>query len=175
MKRTKEAAKNRGTWDINKTSINGGLKLLTYPFKNVFSGFEKTEAVKGIFGRDARKVLSKLRVLLFNSPIGGYMYIDEKEGVLCCNLDYLRNGDKRGIYLDVIHELVHVRQLMEGLKLFDEQFEYIERPTELEAYRVAVAEARRIGMGEKELREYLDVEWLSKKEFSRFLKKLGIG
>lgn len=166
--------KSRKHAGVEETKVNSKAKLLTYPFTEIFVGFEKVKAVQAIFGKDTKRRLSKLRVLLFNSPIGGYMYVDDREGVLCCNLDYLREGDKRHVYLDVIHELVHIWQLSKGLELFEERFEYINRPTELDAYKVAVAEARRIGMSEKEIEYYLRVEWVSDKEFAKFLKNLGM-
>jgi hypothetical protein len=75
--------------------------------------------------------------------------------------------------LDIIHELVHVRQFMEGKELFDSDFTYIERPTEVEAYRVAVEEAKRLGLSEERICAYLKTEWMSAKDFKRLTKSLG--
>jgi len=44
---------------------------------------------------------------------------------------------KTNSYHDIIHELVHVRQFQERCKLFDEDFDYVERPTEVEASGIA--------------------------------------
>ena len=64
---------------------------------------------------------------------------------------YLNNGDKTDIYLDLIHELCHVKQFMEGKELFDPRYDYVDRPTEIEAYRYAVKEARRIGLSDERI------------------------
>jgi hypothetical protein len=50
----------------------------------------------------------------------------------------------------------------------------VDRPTEIEAYRVAVDEARRIGLTEAEVVDYLKVEWVSEEDFHRFLVTLGV-
>jgi hypothetical protein len=87
---------------------------------------------------------------------------------------YLNNGDLIDIYLDVIHELVHVRQFMEGKKLFDDNYSYIERPTEVEAYRYAVEEARRIGLNDERILQYLKTEWMSADDLTRLAKILNV-
>ena len=130
-------------------------------------------AVKEIFGTDTEKVLSGLEVEFFSSRFG-YMGVSDEDGHLFVSADYLKNGDSLGIYLDVIHELVHVKQFREGKELFDETYEYADRPTELEAYRIAVKEARRLGMGNDEIFEYLKVTWLEEKEVRRLAENVGV-
>jgi len=78
------------------------------------------------------------------------------------------------LYLDVIHELVHIRQLREGKQLFDNGYEYVDRPTELEAYKVGVDEARRVGMSEEEVFEYLKADGMSEGEVRKLAKNLGV-
>ena len=75
----------------------------------------------------------------------------------------------------MLHELTHVKQFREGKELYDRSYAYFERPTEIEAYQVAVEEARRIGMDEKEIAEYLRVEWVTEQEFMRFVSKMRVG
>jgi len=77
-------------------------------------------------------------------------------------------------YLDIVHELVHVRQYREGKPLFDESFEYHERPTELEAYSHAVKEARRLGLSDDEIFEYLKVDWMSEEEVRKLSRTLDV-
>src|SRR5213593_2375124 len=60
------------------------------------------------------------------------MGVSDEDGHLVVSTHYLRTGKRRDIYLDVIHELVHVRQFREGKELFPEGFEY---PRILEALR----------------------------------------
>jgi hypothetical protein len=74
----------------------------------------------------------------------------------------------------VLHELAHVKQFREGKELYDRRFAYFERPTEIEAYAVAVEEARRIGMGKEEIVEYLKVEWVTEEEFAKFVAMMRI-
>ncbi len=90
------------------------------------------------------------------------------------NPEYLKTGQERHLYLDVIHELTHVRQFREGKELYDRRFPYFERPTEIEAYRVAVEEARRMGMDKEEIIDYLRVEWVTEEEFMRFVSMMRI-
>jgi hypothetical protein len=57
---------------------------------------------------------------------------------------------------------------------FGKRFEYVDRPTELEAYRHTVKEARRLGMSDEEIAEYLKVTWLDTAEVSRLARHLGV-
>jgi hypothetical protein len=138
-----------------------------------FKGFERVPAVREIFGDQTEQVLRGLKVEFFGSRFG-YMGVSDEDGHLLVSSHYLKNGDSRGIYLDVVHELVHVRQYMEGKELFDESFEYADRPTELEAYRHCLKEGRRLGMSDHELYEYLKVTWLDEDEVKRLAKNLGV-
>ena len=81
-------------------------------FAEYFKGFEKVEAVRGIFGEKTDEVLHNLNVEI--SWIMGYMFVDGSDGHLVISKNYLNSGDKTDIYLDLIHELCHVKQFMEG-------------------------------------------------------------
>jgi GNAT superfamily N-acetyltransferase len=144
----------------------------TKPFTEVFSGFEAVGAVRQLFGSDTEEVIAKLKISL-DSP-RGYLRVDGETGNVIINPEYLKTGHERHLYLDVIHELAHVRQFREGKELYDRRFAYFERPTEIEAYRVAVEEARRIGMDKEEIVEYLRVEWVTEDEFTRFVSMMRI-
>ena len=141
-------------------------------FANVFEGFELVPAVRAIFGEKTDMVLDNLSVEITES--GGYMRINDKKGSIVVNAGYLREGSEVDIYLDVVHELVHIRQHAEGKELWDKKYEYVDRPTEIEAYKVAVREARRIGMTEAQVAQYLKVEWIPEKAFQRFLRNVGV-
>jgi GNAT superfamily N-acetyltransferase len=142
----------------------------TRQFVEVFSGFEVVEAVRRLFGPDTDKVISKLKISL-DSP-RGYLRVDGQTGNIIINPEYLKTGHERHLYLDVIHELTHVKQFREGKELYDRRYAYFERPTEIEAYQAAVDEARRIGMDREEIIEYLRVEWVTEEEFQRFVSKM---
>lgn len=147
--------------------------IVTQHFTDYFKGFEKVAGVRDIFGDETEKVLSELRVEFFSSKFG-YMGVSDEDGHLIVSAYYLRNGDSVSKYLDVLHELVHVRQYREGRELFDETYEYYERPTELEAYRHAVKEARKLGMPDSEIFEYLKVDWMNEDEVRRLARNIGV-
>lgn len=142
------------------------------PFTNVFSGFERVRAVKAIFGSRTKEVLDNLSVEVTEGR--GYMRVSDDESSIMVSAKYLREGSEVDVYLDVIHELVHIRQHIEGKELWDRRYEYVDRPTEIEAYRVAVKEARRLSMTEAQVVQYLKVEWISDEDFQRFLKNIGV-
>ena len=142
------------------------------PFLRVFGGFEKVKAVRAIFGHRTDEVLGNLSVEVTNSR--GYMRINDEKGSIVINAKYLKEGKEMDVYLDVIHELVHIRQHHEGRELWDKDYKYTDRPTEIEAYRAAVKEARRLGLSEEQLVEYLKVEWIPEVEFRSFLENVGV-
>jgi hypothetical protein len=96
------------------------------------------------------------------------------DGHIMVNARYLNAGDRVDIYLDLIHELVHVKQFMDGKELFDHRYSYVDRPTEIEAYRHAVEEARKIGLSDERICEYLKTEWMSDEDLRRLAKALNV-
>ncbi|MCI4364565.1 MAG: hypothetical protein L3K10_00650 [Thermoplasmata archaeon] len=78
------------------------------------------------------------------------------------------------VYLDIYHELCHILQRHGGANLFEPGVSYVERWTEVEAYRFVVLEARRLGVSDEFLREYLRVEWITKREHLALLKTLDV-
>jgi hypothetical protein len=63
---------------------------------------------------------------------------------------------------------------MEGKDLFDDRYEYVERPTEIEAYRYTVKEARRLGLNDQRIIEYLKTEWMSQSDLEKLANYVGI-
>lgn len=143
----------------------------TRMFMDYFKGFEKKEAVRGIFGDKTEDVLANLKVELVWF---GYMGVDNTDGHLLVNGRYLNSGNKVEIYLDVVHELCHVKQWMEGKDLFDPNYEYVDRPTEVEAYRYAVQEAKRLKLSNTQILEYLKTEWISKQDLKRLVENIDV-
>lgn len=142
------------------------------PFTDYFTGLEKSEAVRRIFGEKTDEVLRNLKVEF--SALGGYMGVNPADGCVIVNTRYLNEGDRVDIYLDLIHELVHVKQLREGKELFDPNYSYVERPTEIEAYRYAVEEAKRMGLSDERICEYLKTEWMTNEDLKRLAKTLNV-
>ena len=158
---------------IPEVQIPTRVPIALHGFTEFFKGFEEIPAVRSIFGEETVKVLKGLKVEFFSSKFG-YMGVSDEDGHLIVSAYYLREGELVSKYLDVVHELVHVRQFMEGKPLFDENYEYYNRPTELEAYKLAIAEGRRLGMSDKELFDYLKVDWMDEDEVRKLAKNLGV-
>ena len=144
----------------------------SYFLPQVFHGLDRAEALKPILGDDLAGALAAIKVDVSDEDL--YAYVDDEDGRLVVGLEHITTSDPRIVYLDVVHELVHVRQLRDGRELYDRRYRYVDRPTEVEAYKVAVQEARRIGMGVPEIFDYLHVEWISAEEHRRLAMRLGV-
>jgi hypothetical protein len=155
-----------------KVTIPRKVEVSMHRFTDFFKGFENVAAVKEVFGEDTEKVLKSLMVEF--AGIRGYMGVNESDGHLIIGARYLNEGRMIDIYLDVIHELVHVKQFLDGRELFDSDYSYVERPTEVEAYRHAVKEAKRLGMNDDRICEYLKTEWMSDDDLQRLAKTVGV-
>jgi hypothetical protein len=142
-----------------------------YPLLRVFEGFDRSPAIEKIFpgGEPALD-----GVMLKIGPSPKYMRVMQDDGCIHIGRHYLRTGDLLHLYLDLIHEVVHVRQQREGRALYDMRFRYIDRPTELEAMTITVEEARRCGMEEGEIIDYLKVPWITADEHRELVLRLGL-
>lgn len=108
----------------------------------------------------------------------GYCYVDVKIPAIVLSEEYYAKANPLDLYLDLIHELTHLRQLAEGENIWDHSLAYIDRPTEIEGYAVAVEEGMRLGMAEDDVIRHLSNPWMSDEEVARlrgnidrFLKK----
>ena len=153
-------------------NITRKVPVATYPFLDYFKGFETTEAVKRIFGEHTESVIRNLKVEFGGRR--GYMGVSEIDGHLMVSAEYFNKGDIIDIYLDVIHELTHVKQFLDGKELFDNHYSYVERPTEIEAFRNALNEARRLGLSEKRIGQYLRTDWMTDEDFLQLAKTLNV-
>lgn len=144
-----------------------------YPFTRFFRGFESVPTVRKLFGGRTGRVLRSLRVEFFSARFG-YMGTSDVDGHLLVSTHHLRDSPLRTVYLDVVHELCHVRQFRQGRKLFYPRLSYVDAPSEIEAYRLTVEEGRRIGMTDRELLDYLKVEWITPAELRRLARRCGV-
>jgi len=87
---------------------------------------------------------------------------------------HLRESPALILFLDIFHELCHVLQRRAGRELFDRKVSYVRRSTEIEAYEFAIREARRLGVSDATLREYLKVEWVTESEIEELYVTLGV-
>ena len=96
------------------------------------------------------------------------------EDCIVVGQSHLRESPEMILYLDIYHELCHLLQRHAGANLWEPGLSYVERTTEIEAYRFVVDEAKALGVPDDYLREYLKVEWISKKEHDQLLSTLGV-
>jgi len=78
------------------------------------------------------------------------------------------------LFMDIFHELCHVLQRHGGANLWAPGVSYVKRWTEVEAYRFVVGEARRLGVSDDFLRDYLRVDWISEGEHRELLESLEV-
>ncbi len=155
-----------------KVKISRNAKVSMYRFLDYFKGFEDIDIVRRLFGEKTTEVVQSLKVEFIGRK--GYMGVSDADGHLIISAEYLKNGDIIDIYLDVIHELTHVRQHLDGKELFDNHFNYVDRPTEIEAYLNAVEEAQRLGLSQERICEYLRTEWMTDDDFSKLANIVGV-
>lgn len=154
--------------------LQRGLRNGVHKLTDLVEGLEHARGLALLFPDEAQRLAFLRSVEVYVSPFHGYMWIDDTKGRVVVSGDYLRNGDEQGLFLDLVHELVHIVQHREGRDLWDETYNYVDRPTEVEAYRVAVAEARELGLGDEALCEYLHVPWVSDEEHARLCATVGV-
>jgi hypothetical protein len=63
---------------------------------------------------------------------------------------------------------------MDGKELFNRRFKYVENPTEIEAYCIAVEEARRLGLSEERICSYLQTERMTDEDLLVLAKALNV-
>ena len=155
--------------------VNRDLPAGRYILPQVFAGLEDVQTLNRCIHDSSllRRILGETEVTLTANGTR-YMHVDDEDGSLVVGLQYLRDADEQYLYLDIIHELVHVKQYLDGRELFDDEYSYADRPTEIEAYQYTVEEGRRLGMTNEEIARYLYVEWITGKEFARMLGTLGV-
>ena len=112
-----------------------------YKLSEIFTGLESSSALHKVFGSRSQmaKILRHLKLRVEHNDSG--LWLDRDTGTICIGSKHLTTAKSDFLYLDVIHVLVHVRQFLEGKELYDQAFEYVDRPTELEAYRTKIGRA----------------------------------
>ena len=154
--------------------INRNVTPGSYSLAEIFDGLIEVPILSKVFKtkKELDDVFSKTRVIVEESD--HYMYVKNDDASIIIGLEHLKNSDSKILYLDIIHELVHVMQQRKGLDLYDKSFAYVDRPTEIEAYEIAVMEAKNLGMNNKEILDYLFVEWITPEEHKRLASHVGI-
>ena len=145
-----------------------------YRLPEIFEGLADSPAMVELIQdhEERNHILNETVIDLIDSE--GYMYVEQSDGRLVLGTQYLREASEQFLYLDAIHELVHIKQFREGANLYDSRFSYVDRPTEIEAYKLTVKEARRLGMSDSEIADYLLVDWITRKERDKLARRLGV-
>jgi hypothetical protein len=154
--------------------INRNIRPGNYSLADIFSDIGLNPVLSKIFRskQEIEAVLSNTVVIIADKD--HYMSVDNNNGSITIGLHHLLYSDVATLYLDIIHELVHVRQQRDGLDLYDKSKAYVDRETEIEAYALALKEARKIGLTEKEILNYLWVEWITPEEHMRLARTLKV-
>ena len=145
-----------------------------YKFTQIFIGVENSQTLLRVFGstRNTLKIIHHLKLRIVDSDWG--VWLDHNTGAVCVGIKYLTAAKLSYLYLDVVHVLVHVKQFLDGKDLFDQTFEYVDRPTEIEAYRYTVEEAKKLEMTENDILRYLRVDAVDDTELGRLIEKIGV-
>ena len=117
-------------------------------------------------------VIAHTKVFVVDRP--NEMFVDNDDGSITIGLTHLRQASDEFLYLDIIHELCHVKQHLQGRNLYDRSKAYVDRETEIEAYQVTVQEARRIGLKDEAIANYLRVSWITPEEHKRLVRRLDV-
>ena len=154
--------------------INRSLEPGRYRLEEVFIDIGRCDAVGRIFpsAEEVEAVLAAAQVVVADHRYE--IFVDNDDGTITIGLRYLRNASPETLYLDIIHELCHVRQHRQGRNLYDRSRPYVDRDTEIEAYEITVAEARRLGLGDRAIASYLCVSWITPEEHRRLAARMGV-
>jgi hypothetical protein len=144
-----------------------------YPYRALLPRLAESPAVRRIESSSIPlgRLLDSARVRI--APGDGYIWIDDEAPAIVLVEEYYLHGSRLDLYLDLIHELTHLRQLAEGKNVWDERFRYVERPTEIEGYAVAIEEGLRLGMSEAEIMSHLSNPWMTNDEVRRLRENVG--
>ena len=159
---------------VRSFHVRRGAPVGEYKLSEVFTGLDTSSALLKVFGSKAQmaKTMKHLKLRVERGDSG--LWLDRDTGTICIGIKHLTAAKSDFLYLDVIHVLVHVKQFLEGKELYDQAFEYVDRPTELEAYRTTVAEARRVGMEEGEILKYLRMDAVDDSELGKLMERIGV-
>lgn len=143
-----------------------------HPYRSLLPRFEESPVARRIESPaiPIGSLLDNARVKI--KPGDGYIWVDIKIPAIVLIEDYYHRADPLDLYLDLAHELTHLRQLAEGKNLWDQSLHYVDRPTEIEGYAVAVQEGFRLGMTDEDIRDHLSNPWMNDNEVDRLIANI---
>jgi hypothetical protein len=163
-----------------------------YPLLEVFRGLERTVPFQKYPGddREVRRIARETWTYLSDGPgwmyvaprrtppevrAAGFRMVETSDDAIVVARNHLKNSPALYVYLDLLHEFLHILQRHQGRELWPARLPYADRPTEVEAYSFSVVEARRLGVPDSYLRKYLHVPWIGRREFRHLLENVGVG
>jgi hypothetical protein len=149
-------------------SIRHNLSVGTYKLTNVVDGLENSVALNKIYRSELEGVMNTTLVDVVSKP--WQIWVDRGSKRIRVNKDYLSETDSGTLYLDFVHEMVHLWQIDEGKNVFDQSVSYVDKPTEIEAYRYTIEDAKQIGFNTINIIDYLNVRWIDNEEHQRLVK-----
>ncbi|MDO9541234.1 MAG: hypothetical protein Q7J98_02780 [Kiritimatiellia bacterium] len=154
--------------------INRRLEPGRYPLTDVFADIRACEILSDIFADEKEIDAVIARTMVSVGDIPHEIFVDNDDASIIIGLKHLRETSDEILYLDIIHELCHVKQHLQGRDLYDRSKAYVDRETEIEAYEITVREARRIGLTDDAILNYLRVSWITSEEHERLARTLGV-
>jgi uncharacterized protein (TIGR00369 family) len=154
--------------------INRDIEPGEHKITDIFPDIRMSPALIDIFGTPeaVEDILANHKVNVMDRRY--YMAVSNDDGTIFISLYHLQTSPEEILHLDIIHELVHVKQHKDGLDLFDRTVSYVDSRTEIDAYVVTVNEARRIGFTDDQIFRYLQVEWITPGEQVRLARHLNV-
>jgi len=158
----------------NVFRINRRLEPGQYRLEEVFADIRTCTVLRAVFADEEEidAIMARAKVFVVDRP--KEMFVDNDDGSITIGLMHLRHAPDVILYLDIIHELCHVKQHQEGRNLYDRDKSYVDRETEIEAYRITVQEARRIGLDDEAITNYLRVSWITPEEHRRLARRMDV-
>jgi hypothetical protein len=152
--------------------VNRSLGVGTHQYRLFLPRFEESPVVRLIEtpAIPIGPLLDSARVKIKKGK--GYLYVDVAIPAITLIEEYYQRANPLDLYLDLAHELTHLRQLAEGRNIWDHSLHYVDRPTEIEGYAVAVAEGIRLGMADEQVTQHLSNPWLNADEVMRLRKNI---
>jgi len=152
--------------------IDRGRELGDYAILDLFPKLEESPALATIAAsrEDALRLLRKSRIQVRARE--GYIFVDVLVPCIAIAYDYYKSGKARDLYLDILHELTHLRQLGEGRNLWDMKTPYVDRETEIEGYAIVMREAIRLGLAREEIIDHFTNPWMTDDDLKRLLENV---
>ncbi len=152
--------------------LRRGLGAGEHPFLHVLPDALVSPAFSLICSAGLSSLSLAQKTIVRIVPEDGFCWVDDTVPCIVLAQSYYETGTDLDLYLDLLHELTHVRQVLEGIDVWDERYPYHRRPTEIEGYAVAVSEGMRLGLTRRELIEHLNNPWMTAEQVSELYEQV---